>query len=165
MQGGALHLADFFPGQAAAPELSALLRATAPLALQPRNVLLSGPDRSGKTTLLFHLAYSLAAKGGSVVVLGSRDRLEAAPPALGPGRPASDPGWSRVHLKYVEDDLALLKYLSLLHLAPQPPNVILIDDFERLLPAGDGGHRSRDAQLCRLLAVAADSLVRLHYII
>ncbi len=63
-------LAHFFPGGAAQAALGPALAQAPPL--PPANLLLFGPERSGKTTLLFHLAYSLAAAGAAVVIVGSR---------------------------------------------------------------------------------------------
>jgi hypothetical protein len=45
---------------------------------------------SGKTTLLFNFALNAAAGGGSAVFLCRRDRLEASPPLLAPGRAPAD---------------------------------------------------------------------------
>lgn len=72
MHGSSLHLLDFFPGQSAPPGVSAQLGSAPPLVPQSRHFLLCGPERSGKTTLIFSLAYSLAARGASVLILGSR---------------------------------------------------------------------------------------------
>lgn len=95
--------------------------------------------------------------------------MERSPPALPAGVPPSDPGWSRVHMKYVEDSSTLLRYISLLHLAPDPPTVLLIDELEQIVASQSGSlgsgagshgrHGSRDGQLCRILAVAKDTLV------
>jgi hypothetical protein len=54
--------------------------------------------RSGKTTLLFNFAVNVAAGGGSAVFLCRRDRLEASPPQLAPGR-APDDALQRVDMR------------------------------------------------------------------
>ena len=65
--GGWLHLSNFFAAADAQQ-----LAATPPLSMTPMHCLLCGPDRSGKTSLLFQLAHTLAGRGASVLILGSR---------------------------------------------------------------------------------------------
>ena len=97
-----------------------------------------------------------------------RERLEYNPPALTQGLHPNDPVWLQIQIKYIEDETSLLWYASLLHLGRPAPTVVLLDDIDRL-PASvgnvpkhgeDGKYRSRDAMLCRILAVLCDSLVR-----
>jgi hypothetical protein len=162
-----LHLADFFLTVSARSELVASLRRAPPLAAP---LLLAGPPRSGKTSLLFQLARSLAERGGApVVVLGARRTLEAAPPLLAAGGAAGDAAWARVGVRFVDDGAALLRYAALLHLAEEPPGALLVDDLSGLLAAGagagasaagdggPGGARARDAALCRALAALRDA--------
>ena len=68
---GQMHLADFL-GYAAAPELRQALAALPPLPQSARHCLLTGPERSGKTSLLFHVALSLARQDRSVLLLCRR---------------------------------------------------------------------------------------------
>lgn len=97
--------------------------------------------------------------------------------ALAQGISPRDHCWASIQMKYIDDDSTLMQYASFLHLATPGPNVILIDDLDRLTAGGvgpsmpstrykdDGGTRSRDAALCRVLAVLCDSLVRtIHFI-
>jgi hypothetical protein len=156
--GGLLHLHDFFPPagaeRAAAPPLSTV----------PMHCLLCGPDRSGKTSLLFQLAHNLAGEGASVLIMGRRRRLEEAPPLLGRGVAPADAPWRQVRMKYVESGDDVMRYASLLHLSSAPPSVILLDDLDQLPVGGaaDAGGRvkTRQEALCQLLAVLCDSLVR-----
>ncbi|KAL4538600.1 hypothetical protein Ndes2526B_g03104 [Nannochloris sp. 'desiccata'] len=162
-----ISLLDFFPAGAAPPPIAPLLAQASPLSSQPRHLFLYGPEQSGKTSLLFHLAYSLASKGASVLIITSRERLEYNPPALAQGLSPNDPVWLNIQIKYIEDETSLLQFASLLHLARPAPTVLLIDDIDRL-PASvggapktgesDGKFRSRDVMLCRVLAVLCNSL-------
>jgi Mrp family chromosome partitioning ATPase len=65
---GLLHLSDFF----AVSDAAGTSAATQPLSPTPVHCLLSGPPRCGKTSLLFQLAYSLAARGASVLIIAKR---------------------------------------------------------------------------------------------
>lgn len=67
-----MHLADFL-GYAAAPgQVQAALHDLPPLPPSAARCLLSGPERSGKTSLLFHLALALARGGQNVTLLCRR---------------------------------------------------------------------------------------------
>lgn len=66
-----MHLADFL-GYAAHPGLQQVIAALPPLPLSSRHCLLTGPERSGKTSLLFHVALRLARQGQSVLLLCRR---------------------------------------------------------------------------------------------
>lgn len=69
-----MHIGDFLGYAAAHRALSDQLRALPPFPDAPdaRCLLLSGPERSGKTSLLFHAALSLARQGASVLLLCRR---------------------------------------------------------------------------------------------
>lgn len=67
-----MHLGDFLGLGAAHPELHRQLAALPALPPDARHCLLSGPERSGKTSLLFHLALCLARQGKSVLLLCRR---------------------------------------------------------------------------------------------
>ncbi|KAL4452260.1 hypothetical protein ABPG75_007922 [Micractinium tetrahymenae] len=149
-----MHLADFL-GLAAAgqPQLGAALAALSHLPPSASHCLLSGPERSGKTSLLFHAALSLARQGREVLLLCRRAKLEAAPPLLPEGLTHSDPAWQLVHIKYLANGYELLRYASCIHMLPRLPDALLVDDLHALcdLPAG-ARPRPRDMALCRVLA-------------
>lgn len=86
-----MHLADFL-GQAAPahPALHAALAALPPFPPDARCLLLTGPERSGKTSLLFHAALCAARRGQSVLLL-CRRCAGAACRAQGGARPATTP--------------------------------------------------------------------------
>ncbi len=68
-----MHLADFLGFAASGqPQLAAALSALPHLPPSASHCLLSGPERSGKTSLLFHAALSLARQGREVLVLCRR---------------------------------------------------------------------------------------------
>lgn len=71
-----MHLADLLGFAAAGqPQLGAALAALPHLPPCASHCLLSGPERSGKTSLLFHAALSLARQGREVLVLCRRCAL------------------------------------------------------------------------------------------
>jgi ABC-type molybdenum transport system ATPase subunit/photorepair protein PhrA len=71
----------FFPTDDAARHAAAAL---------PPRLLLTGPARSGKSSLLLQLAYSHAAQGGTaLLVCVSRGHLESHPPVRPRGGAAS----------------------------------------------------------------------------
>lgn len=73
-----MHIADFLGYAAVHRGLTDQLAAVAPFPDAPdaRCLLLSGPERCGKTTLLFHAALSLARQGASVLLLCRRQVLQ-----------------------------------------------------------------------------------------
>lgn len=83
-----MHIADFLGYAAVHRGLADQLAAVAPFPDHPdaRCLLLSGPERSGKTTLLFHAALSLARQGASVLLLCRRSAVLhcTARPTTGP---------------------------------------------------------------------------------
>ena len=111
-----------------------------------------------------------------------RDRLQYNPPSLAQGLSPNDAIWSKINIKYIDDDeTGILHYASLLHLSHAPPTVILIDDLDKLTyygnypgsaprtgggggggGGGDDRMRAKDSALCALLAVLCDTLVRFH---
>ena len=98
---------------------------------------------SGKTSLLFHYAHTVAAAGGRAVILlprppfsGSADGdasappLPANPPLLPPGADPGDPAWARASIKWVASLADVQAYGACLHLlAPEDaPDAVLVDD-------------------------------------
>jgi ABC-type molybdenum transport system ATPase subunit/photorepair protein PhrA len=87
----------FFP----ADNAEAATDAVAPL---PPRVLLTGPPRSGKSSLLLQLAYSHAAQGGAALyVCPSRGHVDSHPPVRPRGGAASsavdEDVLRRIHIK------------------------------------------------------------------
>lgn len=151
-----MHFGDLLGCAAAArPDLQRQLAALPAFPPAACHCLLSGPERSGKTSLLFHLALSAARQGKAVLLLCRRPKLEQVPPLLPDGVPISDPAWQRIQIKYLRDGSELLRYVSLFHVAHTPPDLLLVDDLHTLadLPSsGDHRPRPRDMALCRILA-------------
>lgn len=56
------------------PDLARQLRAAPPFPSHLQHCLISGPERSGKTTLLFHFALAAARAGRAVLLLCDRCR-------------------------------------------------------------------------------------------
>lgn len=113
-----MHPADFLGHAAAHPAVHQALAALPPFPPDCRCLLLSGPERSGKTSLLFHAALSAARRGQSVLLLcrrcvhnarcglrlqeGGRSRRNAtgmryAPVPLPPTPNAAGASWRRCH--------------------------------------------------------------------
>lgn len=67
-----MHLYDVLGLAAAQPGLQRAMRELPPLPPDCRHFLLSGPERCGKTSLLFHIALSLARQGRAVLLLCRR---------------------------------------------------------------------------------------------
>lgn len=99
-----LRLSDLL-SSASRPDLQQLLTSAPPLAANSdaAHCLISGPPRSGKTSVLFHLAHACAARGNAVLLLCRRARLELAPPLLPEGVPHTAPAWGRVAIKYLDN--------------------------------------------------------------
>lgn len=58
------------------------------------------PTHSGKTSMLFHYSYMLAAAGGRILFLSRKTKLELSPPLLpGPGVRHPDPAFTRIAIK------------------------------------------------------------------
>ncbi|EFN54821.1 hypothetical protein CHLNCDRAFT_134828 [Chlorella variabilis] len=149
-----MQLADFLGYAECPPDLRQQLWALPPFPPATRHCLLSGPERSGKTSLLFHTALVAARQGKEVLLLCRRQKLEQMPPLLPGGVAISDAAWQRVNIKYLSSGTDLLRYVSLIHALPAgPPDLLLVDDLHALadLPAGDRS-RPRDMALCRILA-------------
>lgn len=125
-----MHLADFL-GHAAVKDshLHHKLAALPPFPPAARHCLLTGPERSGKTTLLFQAALSAARQGHDVLLLCRRwasaatrgeetvpttalafrrKKLEQVSPLLPEGVHVSDTAWQRVRIKYVANGGCLL---------------------------------------------------------
>ncbi|XP_037450498.1 uncharacterized protein LOC119320521 isoform X4 [Triticum dicoccoides] len=95
-------------------------------------LLLSGPPRCGKTSLLFQFAINRAAESGRhVVFICSKGRLENSPPFLSQGVEPSLNVLQRIQIKYIEDDEGIRKYFAAFHLLDDFPAAVIVDDFTR----------------------------------
>ncbi|XP_073140606.1 uncharacterized protein [Henckelia pumila] len=96
-----------------------------------RIILVSGPPSSGKTSLLFQFAYNSAMEEdhGTVIILCNSRRLHTNPPLLSLGVDPSSEIFSRIQMKYVDDDQEMNNYFAALHLHDVLPASIIIDDF------------------------------------
>lgn len=101
---------------------------------------------SGKTSLLFHYAHTVAAAGGRAVILLPRPAaadagdhhptsplslpLPTNPPLLPHGAGPGDPAWARVSIKWVSSLADVQAYGACLHLLPpgDAPDAVLVDD-------------------------------------
>ncbi|XP_052205833.1 uncharacterized protein LOC127810402 isoform X2 [Diospyros lotus] len=129
-------------------------------------LLLSGPPSSGKTSLLFQLAFNAASMSGEgeVVFICNRRRLEANPPFLSQGIDPSSDTFHRIHIKYVEDDEAIKKYFSAFHLHDKIPHTVIVDDFgdlfdDRCVERYKNNPRGRDMAMVRTLALCHNAIL------
>jgi hypothetical protein len=61
-------------------------------------------DCSGKTSILFHYAYSVASEGKTVVFICKRAKLDLGAPVLPRGVNATDAAFNNVKMRYVRRD-------------------------------------------------------------
>ncbi|KAI3890572.1 hypothetical protein MKX03_036120 [Papaver bracteatum] len=101
----------------------------------PQIMLLSGPPSCGKTSLLFQFAVNtVLEQGRNVVFICNKRRLEKKPPFLSQGLDPSSDIFTRIQIKYVEDDEGIKKYFAAIHMHCNNeggtfPGVVIIDDF------------------------------------
>lgn len=140
-------LADFFPADA-----GAVAGAGGGGGGGAGVALLSGPSRSGRTSLLWGAALSTARRGDRAWVLCERARAEAGPPVLTDALRA-DAAWQDVHVRYVASDAELRQLLCCLHVLPRDewPDALLVDDFGALC-----GPAAASRDFSRTLALLAD---------
>lgn len=150
-----LHLQNFL-STSSNPDVQESIRSLP--ALHSNCALLIGPERSGKTSLLFHVAYSLASQGLRIVIVTSRTKLDIGQPLLPEGVSEKDLYWKNVDMKYIENGSDLIKYASLLHVAQPPPHAILIDNLSYYNETLTGPKSQRDMRLCHLLATLKDAI-------
>ena len=118
--------------------------------------LVYGPKESGKTTLLFQHALSVANRDPSarVMFVCKRDAIEARPPLLQRASTLGD-GAGRIQMKYLNNDAELRRLGSVIHLLPPEtlPTLIVIDGMTSFFaPAQGGDNREREMRLARTLA-------------
>eukprot|EP00051_Salpingoeca_urceolata_P017832 m.245920 g.245920 ORF g.245920 m.245920 type:complete len:252 (-) comp19055_c2_seq4:36-791(-) len=132
-----------------------LCTALPPLLDQP--VVIKGPPDSGKTSLLFQLALSLAHQGDAVLFLAaSKSKLRRRLPLLSAceGAPSRDT-LSRIVVQYVSSPKELRLYLATIHLNQHAialqPNHLIVDDLECFI---EDKELTDTARTCSLLASA-----------
>ena len=147
---------DFFPHDSPW-QLLTQLDAAPPLSADA--VLLSGPPRCGKTTLLFHAGLNAVARGGRAVYICRRAAIETSPPLLSPDR--APPGsLDRLDMRYLRDDLELCRYAAGIHLMREPPVAVIVDDLTALVDARQSGfpdRRAREHAHTKVLGLLADA--------
>lgn len=131
----------------------------------PSCTLLSGPPRSGKTSLLFQFAYNASAhsESSTVVFICKRQNVERKPPILSEDVDATSEVFERVHMKYVDGDDDVRKYFAAFHLHDTIPRAVIIDDFFDLFDDWKckklyGQARGREISIIRTLALCRDAI-------
>ncbi|XP_031490707.1 uncharacterized protein LOC116257849 [Nymphaea colorata] len=127
-------------------------------------MLLSGPPNSGKTSILFQYAYNRAVNGRKpVIFICNKKRMHSNPPFLSQGIDPSSDVFSRIKMKYIENDEEIRKYFAAFHLHDSFPAAVVIDDFgdffdERTSQDRYGNARGRDLAMVRTLALSRDAI-------
>lgn len=107
-----------------------------------KNCLILGPQFSGKTAALLHLAYKKAAEGtGPVIFIRHRSKKNLDAPLLPEGI-EYQPCLENIWLRYLSSLRDLQQYAALLHLLPTPPAALLVDDFSLFQTSDSDGSRS-----------------------
>ncbi|KAI3986890.1 hypothetical protein MKX01_014591 [Papaver californicum] len=132
--------------------------------------LLSGPPSCGKTSLLFQFAVNtVLQQGRNVVFICNKRRLENKPPFLSQGLDPSSDMFTRIQMKYVEDDEGIKKYFAAFHMHGNNeggtfPGAVIIDDFGGFFDDTNcqqrygGNYRGRDLAMVRTLALCHDAV-------
>uniref|UniRef100_A0A7S1SLT2 Uncharacterized protein n=2 Tax=Tetraselmis chuii TaxID=63592 RepID=A0A7S1SLT2_9CHLO len=147
-----LHLRDFVSNIAAGYETE--LQGLPGFPVTCTGCLLCGPPSSGKTTLLFNYAAAVAGRGKTAICLLRRDKIEQCSPLPPAGKNlADDAAFELVKLKYVESTEDLLRFAACMHLLPEPPGAILVDDLSEIM----GPSSYMPGEVARVLAFLADA--------
>mmetsp|Transcript_5942 Transcript_5942/g.10291 ORF Transcript_5942/g.10291 Transcript_5942/m.10291 type:complete len:243 (+) Transcript_5942:189-917(+) len=130
-----------------------------PSVFDARCCLLSGPSRSGKTSLLFQVAYNIAAEGKRVLFICQRAKVELNPPILPEGVIATSDACERIDMRYLRDDEELRLYIASFHMLPELPHAIIVDDFAEFFPESRyrGDRRALEIAMVRTLAFLYDA--------
>lgn len=135
--------------------------------LSTPRVLLFGPERCGKTSLLFNFALHLASQRAvgqqqqEVWFLCDHATLDQRPPVLLAADQQSE-ALSRIKFKYLSDLQQLKNFGACLHLAPNPPAAIIVDNIAHLTKNTKvSDKRAQDVVVTKALAVLADALEHL----
>lgn len=126
-----------------------------------RITLVSGPPSSGKTSLLFQFAYNSAMEDNRTVII--LRRLHNNPPVLSQGVDPSSEIFSRIQIKYLDDDEGINNYFAALHLLDVLPASIIIDDFadffgERNCRERYNNPRGRELAIVHALALCRNAI-------
>eukprot|EP00803_Ostreobium_quekettii_P004788 evm.model.scf_1944.2 EVM.evm.TU.scf_1944.2 scf_1944:10345-15102(+) len=118
-----------------------------------RHCLITGPERSGKTSVLFHYAHSIAATGNKVVFICKRKSIENCPPLLPQGISKDDPSMCNIHMRYLDSPQELQKFCACLHLLDALPCAVVVDNISSYLDNGrNSDKKDRDRELVKNLA-------------
>ncbi|KAK3263722.1 hypothetical protein CYMTET_27496 [Cymbomonas tetramitiformis] len=126
-----------------------------------RHCLVSGPARSGKTSILFQLAYNCAAQGQRVLFICKRQKIETVPPLppAGVTPSACSHIYTNIDMRYLESDAELRKYFASFHLLPRFPHLVIVDDFSDIVEGrSSGDRRVQEYAFVRTLALAHDTV-------
>ncbi|KZV44075.1 hypothetical protein F511_10746 [Dorcoceras hygrometricum] len=122
---------------------------------ESRITLVSGPPSSGKSSLLFQFAYNSALKeDNSTVIILCNSRVTFNPPLLSQGVDPSSEIFSRIRIKYVDDDQGINNYFAALHLHDVLPASIIIDDFADFFAQSERYNNPRGRELAMVHALA-----------
>uniref|UniRef100_A0A061SHK1 Uncharacterized protein n=1 Tax=Tetraselmis sp. GSL018 TaxID=582737 RepID=A0A061SHK1_9CHLO len=117
--------------------------------------LIYGPERCGKTSILFHFATQVVSfAGGPVHFVCSRKKVEASSPLLAPLASWTDKAFSEIQMKYVKNSSDILRYASCLHLSELKPKAVVVDDLSELLGASKHSSPNKLAQVLAFLSDA-----------
>eukprot|EP00026_Physarum_polycephalum_P010027 Phypoly_transcript_10171.p1 GENE.Phypoly_transcript_10171~~Phypoly_transcript_10171.p1 ORF type:complete len:222 (+),score=25.68 Phypoly_transcript_10171:121-786(+) len=116
--------------------------------------IICGPARSGKTSMLFAYAYSYAQENRSVTFICSKKKIQNTLPIFPTGVVPSPEILEKIHMKYIEDDKSLRNYFANIHMFPQVPELIVIDDMANFF----GGISQSAVPLAKSLAFAKEAV-------
>eukprot|EP00002_Diphylleia_rotans_P012389 TRINITY_DN2423_c0_g2_i1.p2 TRINITY_DN2423_c0_g2~~TRINITY_DN2423_c0_g2_i1.p2 ORF type:complete len:180 (-),score=37.29 TRINITY_DN2423_c0_g2_i1:2798-3337(-) len=117
-------------------------------------VVLTGPPRSGKTTLAFHYACRRAfAVHQPILYIATRTKLYQSSPQIPPDYYHDDEFLDMIHIKYVDNEKELLEYVSSLQSFQPPPSMIVVDDFGSYFSSSNTPSPQRHATLTRVFGI------------
>lgn len=103
--------------------------------------VLIGPLHSGKTKLLFQLAVNHAKEGREVLFVTSHVRMEKSADTLG-ATILEQTCLKRIHIKYIDTEDELTRYVANAHLIRPFPQVLIIDNFSSYFLIDEGAEES-----------------------
>jgi len=96
---------------------------------------LAGPHKTGKTSLLFRYACTIAEEGKSVVYICQRKNFQNNNvPLFSPAYWPSPSVLRQISIKYIEDDKTLRHYFANIHILPSLPSLFIVDDLSHYFP-------------------------------
>mmetsp|Transcript_29822 Transcript_29822/g.65173 ORF Transcript_29822/g.65173 Transcript_29822/m.65173 type:complete len:238 (+) Transcript_29822:351-1064(+) len=128
-----------------------------PTVFDTRSCMLSGPPRSGKTSLLFQLAYNIAVEGKRVLFICQRAKIELNPPLLPEGVSPSSDACERIDMRYLRNDEELRLFMASFHLLPELPQAVIVDDFSEFFTRYGGERRTLEKAMVKTLAFLYDA--------